>query len=211
MANLPSTRGRLASSLSIRLIVKVEATASLQNIPIVKNIAGAFGTSFTFGPEIGVITDFERNQDRENLRRYSLGEHSFEPLDVIPQKIKTSLTVRRVVLYKSDLLESLGYLAGSLFFQQKAFGLQERLASPSGSFDAGVTTIDYLDCWLETNPVKYDVTQNADQLIIQEAKITVGKVIVSTPIEKALPAIAKNLLPFPIPLSRNTTGGLSLF
>lgn len=211
MANLPKTNSRLSTSLSIRSIVKIEATASLQNIPVIKNIAGTFGTSFTFGPELGVIEFFQREQERDNIRRYSLGEHAFEPLDVIPQKIKTSLIVRRVVLYKSDLLESLGYLAGNMFYQQKSFGLQERMNVPNTGSNEELTTIDYLDCWIESNPIKYDVSQDANQLVIQEAKITVGKIIVSTPIQKALPAIARNLLPFPIPLTRSTNGGLSIF
>lgn len=210
MSDLPLTRGRLSSSLSVRLIVRVEATASLANIPVVRNVAGSFGTSFTFGPEIGFIDIFEREQTRENVRRYSLGDHAYEPLDIIPNKIKTSLNVRRIVLYKSDLLESLGFLAGSIFYQQKSFGLQERMNGPKEPFKTDTTTVDYLDCWLEQNPIRYDISENQNQLVIQNARITVGKVIVSTPVERAIPAIAKNLLPFPLPLNRSTSGGLSI-
>ena len=209
MAHLPATRGRLSSSLSIRVIVKIEATTSLASVPLVNNIAGSFGTAFTFGPEIGFIEKFERTQERANTRRYSLDQHAFEPFDVIPNKITTTLKVRRIVLYKSDLLESLGFFAGTLFLQQKPFGLQERMNSPSeAEFKSEVTTVDYLDCWLKENPIKYEITENINQLVVQEAEIDVGKIIVSTPISKAVPAIVKNLLPFPFPLNRTTAGGL---
>jgi hypothetical protein len=208
----PLTSARLASSLELKLM-----------IPIQLNLG--FGVAFEWEPgrTLGRIGSMVRDQTREIHRRYTLGSHSMEPLDLIPNKVTTNLRLEKVVMYseyfvtpgsilsifgiqnpsllsEGDLLGALGYISGNLFFQQFPFAIQETVHPPIGS-GSGPTITSYYDCWLRTNPIEYDL-MGADQLVLQECEVACGRVTTSIPIEKAVVPLIRRLLPKAIQIGR---------
>ena len=165
---LPLTRARLANSL----IIKVYALTGFDPI------SALFQAPLTPGKILTVVRKFARKQDREIYRRYDL-DHQFEPRDLIPLKVKTDLTLERVVLYKEDCLQGFGLtFSGSLVEQQLPFIIQEIRTAPlgqDGKSYAGTYIVEYLDCWFTSNPIAYDA-MSPDQLVIQEVGISCGAV-----------------------------------
>lgn len=101
--SIPITEALLSQSTDIFVV-----------LPITANIAGVT-LSVPLTASIGTIDRLERRNIRTNTRRYSLGKHAFEPLDIIPGPIQTTLTLSKIVLYKdyygfpmAKQLESLG-------------------------------------------------------------------------------------------------------
>jgi len=205
----PLTSARLASSIELKVMIPVE-------------INTGFGIYYEFKPglTLGTVGRMTRNQTRELKRRYTLGRNAFEPLDVIPGRVITDLTLEKVIMYSEylaapvkgdvasllglqngahlsdgDLLGALGYVSGSLFFQQFPFAIEEVVHPPEGlTGNPGPTTTTYYDCWLRTNPIDYDLT-GRDQLVIQECDVVCGKVATSIPFSKATVPLVRSLLP----------------
>lgn len=103
MSSLPRTEAMLSQATDIFVV-----------LPITTNIAGVTLT-IPLTAAIGTIDRLERRNMRTNTRRYGLGKHAFEPLDIIPGPIQTTLTLSKIVLYKDKYgfpltkqLESLG-------------------------------------------------------------------------------------------------------
>ena len=86
--SLPVTEAMLATSVDIFVVVPV--SASNLGVELTIPLTAAIGT----------IDKFERINSRENNRRYGLGKHAFEPLDIIPGPITSSISVSKIVLYK---------------------------------------------------------------------------------------------------------------
>lgn len=86
--SLPVTEAMLATSVDIFVVVPI----SVSNLGIELTVP--------LTAAIGTIDKFERSNSRENTRRYGLGKHAFEPLDIIPGPITTSINVSKIVLYK---------------------------------------------------------------------------------------------------------------
>ena len=102
-SSLPRTEAMLSQSTDIFVV-----------LPITTNVAGVTLT-IPLTAAIGTIDKLERRNTRTNTRRYGLGKHAFEPLDIIPGPIQTTLTLSKIVLYKdkygfplTQQLESLG-------------------------------------------------------------------------------------------------------
>lgn len=109
LSSLPQTEAMLSQSTDIFVV-----------LPITTNIAGVTLT-IPLTAAIGTIDRLERRNMRTNTRRYGLGKHAFEPLDIIPGPIQTSLTLSKIVLYKDTYgfpltkqLESLGVNLNSI-------------------------------------------------------------------------------------------------
>ena len=101
--SMPKTEALLSQSTDIFVV-----------LPITANIAGVTLT-IPLTAAIGTIDKLERRNTRTNTRRYGLGKHAFEPLDIIPGPITTTLQLSKIVLYKDTYgfpmarqLESLG-------------------------------------------------------------------------------------------------------
>lgn len=101
--SLPYTEAMLATATSIYVVLPISAKV--------------LGTELTIPltAAIGTIDRLERTNSRENKRRYGLGKNAFEPLDIIPGQITSTLTANKIVLYKdkyafpmSKQLESFG-------------------------------------------------------------------------------------------------------
>ena len=106
-SSIPYTEGMLATSTDIFVV-----------LPIATKIAGV-DLTIPLTAAIGTIERLERRNERRNTKRYSLGKHAFEPLDIIPGPIETSLTLTKIVLYK----DTYGF---PLTQQLEAFGVKPR-------------------------------------------------------------------------------------
>lgn len=106
-SSIPYTEAMLAQSVSIFVV-----------LPIATKIAGVELT-IPLTAAIGTIERLERKNDRRNTRRYGLGKHAFEPLDIIPGPIDTTLTLTKIVLYK----DTYGF---PMTQQLEAFGVKPR-------------------------------------------------------------------------------------
>jgi hypothetical protein len=192
--SIPQTEARLSQSVELRMVIPVE-------------ISFGVGVSYQLQPGtvIGTIQKLTRQQDRILHRRYSLGAGSFEPYDILPGRIQTSLLLEKVVLY-SDVLEGatidgdalslFGFIGGNLLYQQKAFDIQEIVFPPEGTtVDSTPIITTYRDIWFRTNPISYDVSTSDAKPIIQTVEVWVGKVQTSIPANKAVAPLVKSLLP----------------
>ena len=190
LKDIPQTEARLSQSVEIRMV-----------IPVQVNLGVAFSYQLQPGTTIGTIQKLIRNQDRKLYRRFTLGTNAFEPWDIIPGNITTSLTLEKVVLYQDTLLGApidgdalalFGFIGGNMIYQQSAFDIQEISHPPDGS-DPTITT--YKDIWFKTNPITYDVSTAEAKPIIQSVEVWVGAVTTSTTISKLLVPLVKSLLP----------------
>lgn len=86
--SLPQTEAMLATATSIYVVLPISVKA--------------LGTELTIPltAAIGTIDKLERSNTRTNERRYGLGKNAFEPYDIIPGQIQSSITVSKIVLYK---------------------------------------------------------------------------------------------------------------
>jgi len=195
MALIPITKGKLSVSITIRASTPLQPTVSVYE--------NANNVQISYGKVIGTVQALEREQTREVTRIYTLGENAFEPFRVVPEKITSGLTLKKVVLYTEDVLEALGYAQGNLFYQQSPFILiEEQDAPPSKSNPVLPKTITYYDCWFVSNPIRYDIMTN-DQLVVQEARIACGK-IVSSEVSFSIPGLDKSIKTL-------STGAVKLF
>ena len=87
-SSIPYTEALLATATDIFVV-----------LPIATRIAGV-DLTIPLTAAIGTIERLERRNNRNNIRRYGLGKHAFEPLDIIPGQIETELTLTKIVLYK---------------------------------------------------------------------------------------------------------------
>lgn len=108
--SLPYTEAMLATATSIYVV-----------LPISAKILGAELT-IPLTAAIGTIDRLERSNTRENVRRYGLGKNSFEPYDIIPGQITSSLTASKIVLYKD-------HYAFPMAQQLESFGLSKSVIS----------------------------------------------------------------------------------
>lgn len=87
-SSIPYTEALLATATDIFVV-----------LPIATKIAGVELT-VPLTAAIGTIERLERRNTRRNTRRYGLGKHAFEPLDIIPGQVETELTLTKIVLYR---------------------------------------------------------------------------------------------------------------
>jgi len=223
MPNLiPITQGRLASSIELKLMVPVQMDLG-------------FGVTFEFQPgtTLGTVSRLTREQTRAMHRRYALGTFAHEPLDIIPGPITTDLKLEKIVLYSEymiqgasggvakilglenkniylsdgDLLGALGFVSGNLFHQQQPFALQEITHPPLEDQGAQPTITAYLDCWIKSNPISYDIMDTGGQLIIQECDVVCGKITTSIPFDKAIIPASRQLITEAVSFGIKKLGG----
>ena len=82
LTSIPRTDAMLATSTDIYVV-----------LPIATKLLGVELT-VPLTARIGTINKLTRENNRDNTRRYGLGKHSFEPYDVIPGQISTTLTAK---------------------------------------------------------------------------------------------------------------------
>lgn len=227
MKSIPQTEAMLATATDIYVVV-----------PITTKILGVEAT-VPLTAAIGTIDKLTRENTRSNMRRYSLGRHAFEPYDIIPGPITTSLTASKIVLYKDkysfpaskqlEQLESLGInssqidqitesmetngefqglfglTGGNVLYQQKPIHIQViNYDHSSSDFETRgskvgnpVTSITYYwNCWIDSNPISYNLQNASDILVKQDVKLTVGRVEVYEPnLSRMLSSTASSIIP----------------
>ena len=152
--SLPSTSGRLSTSIKIRTI-KYDENGS--EIP---------------GEILGAVRKLTKNENRETTKLRSLGTHAFRPAVIVPGPITTSVNLNRVVLYGGDALEAIfGDNIESLYYQTKPFVIEVRKGSPTGRVDV----VKLYDCWFTKNPMEFSLESN-DLLVVQSIDVDVGRI-----------------------------------
>jgi len=120
----PVTEARLPSALELKLM-----------LPVSIQVGSSFVLEWPQGIKLGTIGRMTRTQNREVKRRYSLGKHSFEPYDIIPGRITTSLRLEKVVLYSEyvtkvsveDIISQVPLVGGTAAGLLAAFGVTTAL------------------------------------------------------------------------------------
>lgn len=215
--SIPQTEGMLSTSTDIFVV-----------LPIATKILGVELT-VPLTARIGTINKLTRANTRENTRRYSLGKHAFEPYDVIPGPISTTLSASKIVLYRDSYqftgkqqLESFGisassitditdnametngefqglfgFTGGNVLYQQKPIHIEVVNYNHSGKDTGSVANITYYwNCWLDGNPISYDLTNADNVLVVQDVSMTVGRVEVFEPnLKQVLASTASSILP----------------
>jgi len=179
MYRLPNTRARLSTSITLRAFLDPDATDQYLE-EFWRNAAMAaqgIGSSTTNLNIIGAAYKFSRKQSREIFKRYSLGQNAFEPRQIFPMKIKTSLSIGKVILYDVPILERIfNFAPKHLLYQKYPFVIHEQLFDPNDNI-LNSAIILYTQCWFITNPIEYDLSKD-DILITQDLDIECGKVYV---------------------------------
>lgn len=226
---IPRTKGRLSTSIQLRAGIDVDSlapilatidpklAAAVQSYSGITTLnaqygpggssnvigqAGALATPGTNYSDIDGVQSFSRDQHREYVARYSLGQNSFEPFQIVPGQITTELVLKRIVFYdvtSPTLLNVFGFFPETLMFQMFPFVLmEEKYAPDEGSFTQAEDTVGsslqdspvylpqskpklvavnlYMECWFIGNPVNYDITQG-NLLVIPEMKIRCGRMV----------------------------------
>lgn len=236
-SSIPYTEAMLATATDIFVV-----------LPIATTIAGV-NLTIPLTASIGTIERLERVNTRRNTRRYSLGKHAFEPLDIIPGPIETTLTLTKIVLYKdiygfpaTQQLESLGIkptqiaeitkeletngefqglfgiTGGNVLYQQQPIHIQVINYDHSGiedntinkstniSINSGwdkdsanrkITSITYYwNCWIQNNPISYNLQNAGNILVKQDVTVDVGRVETYEPnLSRMLTSTVTSILP----------------
>jgi len=126
---------------------------------------------------IGAIDAVTRRIDRTNARRRELDSDTpGETIELMPGPSTITITLRRAVLYKSSLIEALGFdTVEDLIQQNKPVNIRETRNSPSGA--NGTQVIEYQGCYFTSNPFNYDITR--DWIIMQDVDLDVAKIRVT--------------------------------
>lgn len=88
MSYIPRTEAALSISADIYVVVPVSTTQMGVKLQIPLTAA------------IGTINKFTRGNDQVRNKRYTLGKHAFEPLDILSGQISSNIVIDKVVLYK---------------------------------------------------------------------------------------------------------------
>jgi hypothetical protein len=166
--SLPYTEAMLASATDIYVVM-----------PITTMVAGVELT-IPLTAAIGTIEKLERRNNRETTRRYGLGKHAFEPLDIIPGPIKSSLSISKIVLYKDKVtfpltqqLESLGVTKSMIDQITSNF---ETNGEFMGLFNMTGGNVLYQQKPIHIEVVNYDHSQNATNDDMQASLTSSGRV-----------------------------------
>jgi len=222
MSDRPLTQGRLASSVQLKLMFPVQLNVPGLGITLEWGTGQVLGSISkitreqsrevyrrymlgTYAHEPldvipGKITTSLKLEKvvlyAEYMMQYTLPPAQSNLINsVATLTAQSSSTPENKVIYLSDgdLLGALGFVSGNLFYQQQPFALQEIISAPEGS-GAQPTTTTYMDCWLTSNPIEYDIMDSSKQLTIQSCDVACGQIRTSIPFDKAVIPLARRLL-----------------
>ncbi len=127
--------------------------------------------------EVGSIESLDIVQARESTVRYAFNANPQQGFQVVPRNHKVSLKATRVVLKKLGRAEKVfNFMPSNLVFQQIPFIIQvDDIGDPTDE-TTRVTHIFY-GCWFVNSTVKYDVTSDQDQRLIQNVDIVCSRVL----------------------------------
>lgn len=165
---IPSTLGRLSTSITLRLLP--------QDIDP-KNISAALVQQAKI---LGAVTEFSEVNDRPAEPRYELdSDLPGEIIEQIPQLVTRTLTINRAVLYENDMLEAFGISGGDLINQSRPFAILKVESAPPGAVDSKGASIPsritiFTGCWFTANPKTFSVS-GRELRIIQNATVSYAR------------------------------------
>ncbi len=156
MAQLAQTNARLSTSISIYAI---NGTLDPNN-PTNPNSAVL----------VGAVLSLSETNPRGTTPRYELDANKAgEMVERTPGLADNMLTLNRVVLYASDMLEAFGFSdAQSIIDQNVPFIIVKEERAPASSGVQTRTTV-YEGCWFHDLPKNYDIT--GDLRVIQNVEV----------------------------------------
>lgn len=150
---------------------------------------------YLYGPNsdirIGAVKSMSRTVNRGGVRRFELDAAiPGRTVEIIPGKIDAlDITIRRAMLYSSDMMEAFGYPSVTDLVEQNVpIEVREyRYAKPirdvngnitaNGDTDNPIQIVRYIGCYFTSNPQNVDI--DGDWQIVQEATLMVSNVITS--------------------------------
>ena len=223
MADRPLTQGRLASSVQLKLMFPVQLTVPGIGVTLEWGPGQVLGSISKINREQtremhrrymlgtyahepldlipGKLTTSLKLEKvvlyAEYMMQYTLPAAQSQLINpaVFSAITGAGSTPQNKIVYLSDgdLLGALGFVSGNLFYQQQPFSIQEIISAPPGS-GAQPTMTTYMDCWLTSNPIEYDIMDTSKQLTIQSCDVACGQIRTSIPFDKAVIPLARRLL-----------------
>ena len=161
---LPVTVARLSTSVTIRLIpMDMLSAAALANpASLLQSIQGT---------HIGAVESFAETNNRPAAIRFEMNSDAPGVVqEETPNQVEArTITLERVVLYASDVLDIFSIQNGDVVYQNTAFALIKTEVAPLAANVPTRITI-YQGCWFTSNPKLYAV--KSDLKIIQSVNIT---------------------------------------
>ncbi len=163
MAELAKTSARLSPSITLRALKEDLTIDVLNDVNALRALAEK-------SVIIGGIVSMSEDNTRTSNPRYELdADQAGKMKERTPALEDFSLTLNRAVLYKSDMLEALGFDdAQSLIDQNTPFIVVKEERTPTGSGIPTRTTM-WTGCWMHNNPKTYDL--GGDLRIMQNVEI----------------------------------------
>jgi hypothetical protein len=144
---------------------------------------------------VGAVSQFTIIQNRVNIRRYGINS-PIEAFSVVPGPITTTLELKFGVLYVQDAMQAFAFESGNIAFQIRPLIIHEIVRAPSFNISsllpkigerflsrlAGKTSLSdvplihsYMGCWFANSQMRYAL--DGDQMVIQDARLDVSRVI----------------------------------
>lgn len=203
---IPVTNIQTPLTTSIKFIVPVNSSTIASTVDL-------YGTqkSGALFRTVGVakgITVFSKDEKREIEKLYGFNGDEMEPFVIAPGQQDVTITLNRIVFYADDFFEQLGFIRGNLLYQENPFIIVEEhqkimssrkpLQSELGNmktwwYDDKSLIVEttyarsflYFDCWIASNPIKYDITSD-NLILIPEFKILTGKIVSTEDVGRTL-------------------------
>jgi hypothetical protein len=170
MPRIPFTKRRLSTSFTLRVIKGSIDVASLSSPDQLRALASS-------AVKIGSVLRFTEGNPRTTSPQYEFDADLPGEIDErTPHLVDRTISIRRAVLYKSDMLEALGFSGvGDLVDQTVPFVLVKVEKAPPESGVADKTTL-YLGCYMHDNPKTYELT--GDLVVMQDVDIGYSRRVV---------------------------------
>ena len=171
MAELAKTLAQLSTSVTLWALKGGLDVTEINDALTLQNLAESF-------VPIGAVIEFSEDNPRPTTPRYEIdADKAGQMIERTPGLEDHTMTLQRVILYESDMLEAFGFRdAQSIIDQNIAFIMVKTEKSPPGSVIPTRTTT-YQGCWFHNLPKSYSITgdlrvmQNVDVGFTKKTRI----------------------------------------
>lgn len=193
MPNAKQTLGRLADSCEIyatnlgnldpvgqltALLGTANLLSSAGSLDVVTNALLA-GIISGVNTPVAAVTGITDSQNKTLKPLHGIGANAFEPSQIIPVRLASTLTLKRIDLYDEDIAQAFGFPSGNIMYQETPIVIKRLTYTPQqdGGWDVDGFVL-YTDCYMESNGTpSYDL--DADMLIRQNVTLRCGKIFSS--------------------------------
>ncbi len=188
----PRTKARLRWAATLRVGIDWEESLGLSPGLTTALITGAEAVnklaalnSVMIGA--GSIEAVALNQKQKVKPRYALNTNPLISFQTVQQQIAYTLIIQRVVLKRLPEVEAVfNFLPSNLVHQQFPF-IIELTDAGDGTTESEIKHLCF-GCRFSDSNVKYDILKSDDSRLIQNAEITVGRVVTFDPSSSGNPA-----------------------